>query len=603
MNFPRKLLSAAIAAAFLSSAAFAADFNPGSYSASAVGMKGPVTVNVTFSAHKIEKVTIDPNNKETVGIGSVAIEKLPGEIVSAQSAGVQGLSGASMTSRAILQAVSECIKKAGVDPLTLKAKKTIEQHASKETLSSDIVIIGGGVAGMSAAVNAADNGAKVIIVEKMPFMGGASAICGGQYAIQGTKLQKQKGVANDPPQALVYDLIGNGHNYNNLSSLKTLAEQSPRAADWAIDRFNLNFIDQKLQYRAEFQNDRSLYLKNGCGPMTESLRQAVKADGIQVLTDTRANKLIVKDGRVIGIEAQGKNGTNYTIKGKAILLATGGYGANKDMLVEPLKSALYYGPVSSTGDGHKMAQEIGVPLELMEFGKRYPNGVEAAPGRAASVIQGNYRAWLKSGILVNANGKRVVNEKASNNNIMRVLEKQPRGMLFLVMDEPTFNVFKAGVHTLGITDDQIDKWLKANGSAAPIFAHGKTLKEAADHAKINAEELAKTIDQYNEYVKAGKDAEFGRPVAFMKETIKKEGPYYIVEQQPRFATTMGSVKVNEALQVLGKDGKAIPGLYAAGEIANAVHGDDSSPGMNISWGFTSGKVSSENMLKSIGKLK
>lgn len=171
------------------------------------------------------------------------------------------------------------------------------------------------------------------------------------------------------------------------------------------------------------------------------------------------------------------------------------------------------------------------------------------------------------------------------------------------MDEPTFTTFKAGVHTLGITDEQISKWLKANGSTPPIFAHGKTLKEAADHAKINAEELAKTIDQYNEYVKAGIDAEFGRPAAFMKETIKKEGPYYIVEQQPRFATTMGSVKVNEALEVLGKNGKPEPGLYAAGEIANAVHGDDSSPGMNISLGFTSGKVSSENMLKAIGKLK
>lgn len=602
MYFSKKILSAALAATFLSSAALAASFNPGNYSASAVGMKGPVTVHVTFTADKIEKISVDPNNKETVGIGSVAIEKLPAQIISAQSTNIQGVSGASMTSRAILQAVSECIKQAGVDPSTLKAKK-VDQHAVKETLSADIVIIGGGVAGMSAAVNAADHGAKVIIIEKMPFTGGASAICGGQYAIQGSKLQKQKGVENDPPQALVYDLIGNGHNYNNLSSLKTLAEQSPRAADWAIDRFKLHFIDQKLQYRAEFQFDRSLYLKNGCGPMAESLRQAVKADGIKVLTDTRANKLVVKNGRVIGVQAHGKNGTSYLIKGNAVLLATGGYGANKDMLVEPLKSALYYGPVSSTGDGHKMAEEIGVPLELMQFGKRYPNGVEAAPGRAASVIQGNYRAWLKSGILVNANGKRVVNEKASNNNIMRVLEKQPRGMLFLVMDESTFTAFKAGVHTLGITDEQISKWLKANGSTPPIFAHGKTLKEAAEHAKINAEELAKTIDQYNEYVKAGKDAEFGRPAAFMKETIKKEGPYYIVEQQPRFATTMGSVKVNEALEVLGKDGKPIPGLYAAGEIANAVHGDDSSPGMNISWGFTSGKVSSENMLKAIGKLK
>ena len=132
MHFSKKILSAALAA-FLSSAAFAASFNPGSYSASAVGMKGPVTVNVTFTADKIEKISIDPQSKETVGIGSVAIEKLPAQIISSQSTNIQGVSGASMTSCAIFQAVSECIKQAGVDPSTLKAKK-VDQHAAKDTL-------------------------------------------------------------------------------------------------------------------------------------------------------------------------------------------------------------------------------------------------------------------------------------------------------------------------------------------------------------------------------------------------------------------------------------------------------------------------------------
>ncbi len=597
MSIRIKTLALAVSLTLVGSA-YAATFTPGTYKASAIGMKGPVAVTVTLSADRIESVKVDQHG-ETVGIGTIAIERIPDAIVSRQALDVETISGATKTSEAIRNAVADCIRQAGADPLKLKGKDSKDKVSSTVALKSDIVVIGGGAAGMSAAVNSAENGAHVIILEKMAFMGGASAICGGQYALQGSAMQKSKGVPYDPPQALVYDLIANGHLHNDLSTLKLLAEQSPRAADWALKRFNLQFIDQPLQYRAEFQFDRSLYLKGGCGPMAQTLRDAVKQTGVKVYTETRAEKLIVENGRVVGVEAQAKDGTRYKVTADAVLLATGGYGANKDMLVEPLKSALYYGPVSSTGDGHRMAEEVGSPLKLMQFGKRYPNGVEAAPGIAKSVIQGNYRAWVNSGILVNAEGKRVVNEKASNNNIMRVLEKQPGQLLYLVMDQKTFTAFKEGVYTLGITDRDLDKWLGANGKAAPIFAHGKTLEEAAAHAGVNADNLRKTISRYNELVAKGNDDDFGRPVKFMKAQIAEHGPYYIVEQKPRFATTMGSVSVNESLQVLDKAGKVIPGLYAAGEIVNAVHGDDSSPGMNLSWAFTSGKVVSESMLKAV----
>ena len=184
-----------------------------------------------------------------------------------------------------------------------------------------------------------------------------------------------------------------------------------------------------------------------------------------------------------------------------------------------------------------------------------------------------------------------------------MLEKQKGGMLYLVMDQATWNGFRDGVHTLGITDEDLEKWLAENGRKAPIFAHGSTLAEAAAAAGIDGSTLETTVARYNELVKLGKDEDFGRPAAFMKAAISSEGPYYIVEQKPRFATTMGSVIVDENLQVLNQQGKPIPGLYAAGEIVNAVHGDDSSPGMNVAWGFTSGKVASESILKALGRLE
>ncbi|WP_410102869.1 FAD-dependent oxidoreductase [Sutterella wadsworthensis] len=240
-------------------------YTPGTYEASAQGMKGPVKVAVTFSKDAVTSVKVI-EEKETAGIGTTAAAELPRQIVEAQSTKIDGLSGATVTSKAIFAAVEDSIPQAKGDP-NQPARSTAPKHAGKTIeAAEDVVIIGSGFSGLAAAVNAAEHGARVTVLEKMSVTGGASAICGGQWAIMGTKLQKEKGVPYDPPQALVYDLIGNGHLKNDLTTLTMFAENSPRAADWAINRFKPEFIDQKLQYRAEFQFDRSLYLKGGCGP-------------------------------------------------------------------------------------------------------------------------------------------------------------------------------------------------------------------------------------------------------------------------------------------------------------------------------------------------
>ena len=464
--------------------------------------------------------------------------------------------------------------------------------AADRTIETDVAVIGAGFAGLTAATDAAENGKKVVILDKSAFPAGASTFCGGQYAIQGSQLQKSMGVPYDPPQSLVHDLIANGHLRNDLTTLDLFARNSPRVADWVIEKFKPVFINDKLQYRAEFQFDRTLYTKGYCASFIPKFVEAAEKAGAKFEFNTRAEELLLEGGKVVGIRAKSGKDT-VTVNAKTVLLATGGYGANKAMLVEPLKSALYYGPATATGDGHRMAVKAGAQLENMGWGKRYPNGIESAPGIATSVIQGNYRAWLEAGFLVNKAGRRVVNEKASNFNILTVLEKQPSQSLFLVMDEGTFAKFKEGIRTQGVSDEMIEKWLAANGKASPVFAHGKTLSEAAVAAGIDPAALQKTLARYNELVAAGKDEDFGRPAAFLKRKATTSGNFYIVEQKPRFATTMGSVIVDNHLRVLDKSGKPIGGLYATGEILNAVHGDDSAPGMNMSWAFTSGKLASE----------
>ena len=316
----------------------------------------------------------------------------------------------------------------------------------------------------------------------------------------------------------------------------------------------------------------------------------MEESGARVLLNTRATELLSDgNGNVTGVVANDAD-TVYTISADAVLLATGGYGYNKDLLEGDMKNALYYGPVSSTGDGLIMATAEGIDADtrLLEYGKRYPNGIEVSEGIAKSTINGNIPAWTMSAILVNQEGKRVVNEKASNRTILETELQQTGQMLYLVMDQATFDVWKDAVGY------DVSEYLEANGSSTPVFAHGETIEEAAEAAGVDPDALAETIETYNGYVEAGEDAEFGRSADYMTMPVG-DGPYYLVEQKPRFATTMGGLVIDEELHVINKDGAVIGGLYAAGEVVGGVMGDDSPSGANNGWAVTSGKLAAESI--------
>jgi fumarate reductase flavoprotein subunit len=283
-----------------------------------------------------------------------------------------------------------------------------------------------------------------------------------------------------------------------------------------------------------------------------------------------------------------------------VIIASGGYGNNQELLTDNLKNVLYYGPESSTGDGIILTEtdEINAATRLMEYGKTYPNGVEVSKGKAKSTIAGNIAVFKQNAILINANGRRVVNERASNREILEVELAQPEQMLYLLMDQEAFDLFKPAVAEAGISGNDIEKWLENNGSTTPYFFHGDTINELAEAAAIDATNLNRTIDTYNGYVEAKEDKEFQRPVEFMPKKIG-EGPYYLVEQKPRFATTMGGLVANEQLQVINKEGEVILGLYVAGEIVGGVMGDDSPSGANNAWALTSGKLASESLAEKI----
>lgn len=576
-------------------------FTAGTYACSAKGNNGDVELEITFSDNAIDAINVTAQ-AETAGLGDTAIENIIAEILEKQTLAVDTVTGATNSSNAVINAVKDCVTQAGGD-VEAFSQAVAETEKQEETLEADVVVVGGGGAGLTAAIKAAEEGLNVILVEKTATLGGALGVSGGNQVVSGSSLQAEAGVSNDNVETMVADFKANGANLNVDELITLYAENVGTATDWLNSYVGVAYdMEGGLHVLAEYSVDRELAYEGGGAQAAATMSDFLKNTDATILTETRATKLLTTDGTVTGVYAEGKD-ANYTINANAVILATGGYGNNDDLLTEEMQNALYYGPASSTGDGIIMAtaEDVNAATRLMEYGKRYPNGIEVDEGVAKSTINSNIAAFNEgAAILVNPEGKRVVNEKASNREILTVELEQEGQMLYVLMDAPTFETYKEKLATTGVTAEAVDEYLAANGTSTPIFATADTLEELAAIVNMDPATLTATVDTYNSYVEAGNDADFGRPVEYMNKQIN-EGPYYIVEQKPRFATTMGGLVVNTSLQVLNTNDEVIPGLYAAGETVGGVMGDDSPSGANNGWAVTSGMLAGESVAANITK--
>lgn len=562
---------------------------PGTYEASADGHNGAVNVSVTVSEDKIEKVEVGENS-ETPGLSDPAIDLIPSQIVEYQTLSTDIASGATYTTVAIRQAVKDCIEQAGGNPDAFDAKVPNDEEGQEEELSADVIVVGGGGAGMAATLRLEEEGKSVILVEKTSSLGGTIRVSGGNQVVQGSKVQKEAGVSNDTPESMEKDFMKNGDNLNDEELLNIYAENIGSTTDWLTDTVGVAYnMDGGLHKLAEYSVDRELAYVDGGAGAAKTLSDKVNDTDAKVLLNTTAKKLITKDGKVTGIEATTQKGKKYTLSAESVILATGGYGNNNDLLPASAKEGLFYGLDSSNGEGLVMAvEQADAGTTHMEYIKEYPNGVETSTKHAKSTIAGNLVAFSKAAILVNDKGVRVVNEKASNHEILEKEQDQKGEMLYLVMDETTFNEWKSKLAAAGLSEAMIDAYVANNGKSEPIFTKGSTAKEAAEAAGIDGDALTKTIETFNGYVDAGEDSDFGRAKEYLTAKFE-DGPIYIVEQKARYATTMGGLDVDGNLQVVDTNGKTIDGLYAAGEIIGGQMGDDSPSGANNGWALTSGK--------------
>ncbi len=575
----------------------ATKMTPGTYEASEEGHNGAVHVSVTVSEDKIENVEVK-DNSETRGLSDPAIQLIPSQIVAYQTLSTDVVSGATYTTVAIREAVKNCIIQAGGNPDAYNTKIPNDEKGQEEELSSDVIVVGGGAAGMAATIRLEEAGKSVILVEKTSSLGGTIRVSGGNQVVQGSKVQKEAGVTNDSVKSMEEDFLENGDQLNDAELLGIYAKNVGAATDWLSDDVGVRYnMEGGLHQLAEYAIDRELAYDEGGIGAAETLNDKVHATDANVLLNTAAKHLIVENGKVAGVEAESQKGKKYTLKADAVILATGGYGNNNDLLPASARNGLFYGLDSSNGEGLVMAvEDANAGTTHMEYIKEYPNGVETSKKHAKSTIAGNITAFSKAAILVNQKGERVVNEKASNHDILNALKKQSGETLYLVMDEATFNEWKTKLAAAGLSEDMIDAYVANNGKSEPVFTMGATIKEAAEAAGIDGNVLTKTIEKFNTYVEDGEDKAFHRAKEYLTSTFA-EGNIYIVEQKARYATTMGGLDVDGNLQVVDTNGKVIDGLYAAGEIIGGVMGDDSPSGANNGWALTSGKYVADYLSK------
>ena len=592
MQFVVKTVAAAMTIA-LGTCAWAAD---GTFDGSAEGRNGAVKVAVDMKDGKIAAVRV-VEHKESEGIADPALQRIPTDIVAAQSVAVDAISGATLTSDAIKAAVTNALKAAGADVAAF-AKKVDAQAAANapvKTVDTQILVIGAGNGGITAAVKAAMAGQKALLIEKRAAVGGVSALSHGGLAATGTRYQREEmKETKDSPELLYKDMLRVGKNANDPTLARMVSQRVGEVGNWLIDDLKVAYGAAWVQFPDHSAHRQISAKGNSVGWQKTMLDLFAKHGGV-VMTDTRATEFVTNEkGDVVGVKAIGLQGQPYEFMAKSFVLAAGGYGAQKDMLPARMNDALFYGIPSETGDGFKMATAIGADTINLDYVKTYPNGVEVQPGRSMDTTGSSTFAVRQSALFVNSDGKRCVNENKSLGELTEATLAQKGRLLYLVMDDAAWKAYvKKAVDDHTVSDAGVfERWKSIRNNGRPVICEGE-LDHCAREMGIDAAGLKATIERWNGFVKAGEDKDFGRKTL----VALGEGPYHIVEQKARYQTTLGGLKADEHLQILRKDGTPIGNLYGAGCVVGGANGADSMTTLMNTWAIVSGYVAGESAAK------
>ena len=570
----------------------------GDFTGTAKGFGGDVTVTLTLTDGKITGCTAEGAD-ETKGVGSKAIEQLPAAIAESGSIAVDGVSTATITSDAIKEAAAAALTAAGLNADDYKIEvKADETKAEDSTVDADVVIVGAGGAGMTAAITAAAEGKSVVIVESQPMVGGNSVRATGgmnagktvyqdenefgesagvektlkaaaeKYADNETITALAKTVSEqwaayqanptgyfDSVELMELDTMIGGKGINDPALVETLCSNSADAIDWLDEHgITLHSVSSfggasvKRIHRPVDAEGKTLSVGSYMIPLLE---ENCEKAGVQMMLNTTATEILTDDnGAAVGIKATGASGETVTINAKAVVLTTGGFGANLDMVVEykpELKGFMTTNAPGILGQGIKMAQAIGADTVDMDQIQIHPT-VEA---NTAALITEGLRG--DGAVLINAEGKRFIDEVGTRDVVSAAEIAQTGSYSWLVVDQ-------AMVDASSVIQGYIKKGYTVTGETYEELGKAMGVDEAA---------FAETMNTWNGYVEAKNDPDFGR-TSFANKL--DTAPYYAIKVTAGVHHTMGGLKINTNTEVLNENGEVIPGLFAAGEVTGGVHG-------------------------------
>ena len=569
----------------------------GNFTGTAKGFGGDVSVTLTLTDGAITGCTAEGKD-ETQGVGSEAIAKMPGEIAESGSIAVDGVSGATVTSTAIKEAAAAALTAAGLNPDDYKTAVEKTGSAEDSTVEADVVVVGAGGAGMTAAITAAGEGKSVVILESQSMVGGNSVRATGgmnagktvyqdenefgesagvektlktaaeKYADNETITALAKTVSEqwaayqanptgyfDSVELMELDTMIGGKGINDPELVETLCANSADAIDWldehGITLHNVSSFggaSVKRIHRPVNAEGKTVSVGSYMIPL---LQENCEKAGVKMMLDTTATEILTDaNGAAVGVKATGASGETVTVNAKAVVLASGGFGANLDMVVKykpELKGFMTTNAPGIQGQGIEMAQAIGAATVDMDQIQIHPT-VEA---NTAALITEGLRG--DGAVLINEEGQRFIDEVGTRDVVSAAEIAQTGSYSWLVVDQ-------AMVDASSVIQGYIKKGYTVTG---------ETYEELGKAMGVDAAAFAETMDKWNGYVEAKNDPDFGR-TSFANPL--NTAPYYAVKVTAGVHHTMGGLKINANTEVLNEKGEVIPGLFAAGEVTGGVHG-------------------------------
>ena len=505
------------------------------------GRSGMIKVAILVKNHIITAIRILSQSESK--FAQPAEQQIIDAVLEKQTVeGVDAVSGATLTSQGMLTAIG----------MAIDASKGVQQ-GGEETYSDtscDIVVIGAGGAGLSAATQAASMGAHVIVLEKQGIIGGNTNYSTGGLNAAETSVQEKLGIV-DSKKSHYDDTMAGGHFLNDPSLVETLVNKAATAVDWLIslgaDLSNVGQLAGSSQKRTHRPNGGA-----AIGPhLMAVLSKAVKSENISVRTRNTVTALTEQNGKVTGVKVSTPTGT-YTIKAKAVIIATGGFGANLSLVAQyrpefkNFNTSNHYG---ATGDAFDWVSPLDVPLVDMDQIQIHPTGEIGSHLLITEAVRGN------GAILVNHDGVRFTNEMLTRDKVSEAILAQSEKSAFLIFDQSVRESLAA----------------IENYSQQGLLTTAGSVSELAQALKLPESSFVETMDKYQEYQTTGEDLDFGRNGDEMPRPLT-QAPFYAIEVEPVLHHTMGGIKINSKAEVVNKNGNPVPGLYAAGEVTGGVHG-------------------------------